>query len=466
MDIVIVGCGKVGFSLAEQLVLESHNVTIVDQNEHSLRRAGDQLDVMTVRGNGISVADLREAGADSADLLVAATNSDEVNMICCLTAKSLGTGYTIARIRNPEYTSSLAELRRNLKIDMVINPENATAIEIYRLLRFPAAANIETFCRGRVELMGVRLQEGDFLVGKPIHTLSPQVKKLSLLFCAADRNGDVSIPNGSFVPQAGDKIYLVGQPDSLDQFFHLLGRYAPQVKQVFIVGGGKVSMYLARLLDSTGIRLKIVELNEDRCRSISERFPQAMVICGDGTDSELLESENLTSSDAFVALTDRDEDNLIISLYAMQKGMAKVVTKCNRQNYTGIVRSLGLDSVVSPKFITASHILHRVRGMQNSQGSVMNSLHRIADGGAEAMEFTVGSCTRHLGTPLKDLRLKAGVLLAVIVRNGQIIIPEGSTCLQEEDSVIIIARGGGILDLNDIYEEDSVLPSSSGGANG
>ena len=464
MDIVIVGCGKVGFSLAEQLVLETHNVTIVDQSESSLHRAGDQLDVMTVRGNGVSVTTLLEAGADSADLLVAATNSDEVNMVCCLTAKSLGTGYTIARIRNPEYISSLAELRRNLKIDMVINPENATAIEIYRLLRFPAAANIETFCRGRVELMGVRLQEKDFLVGKPIHTLSPQVKKLSLLFCAADRGGEVFIPNGSFVPLAGDKLYLVGQPDSLDQFFHLLGRYAPQVKQVFLVGGGKISMYLAKLLSATGIRLKIVERCEDRCRLISERFPKAMVICGDGTDSELLDSENLTSSDAFVALTDRDEDNLIISLYAMQKGLPKVVTKCNRQNYAGIVRSLGLDSVVSPKFITASHILHRVRGMQNSQGSVMNSLHRIADGAAEAMEFTVGPNTRHLGTPLKDLKLKSGVLLAVIVRGAEIIIPEGSSYLQEDDSVIIIARGGGILDLNDIYDEDLGFVVPTGGA--
>ena len=464
MKIVIVGNGKVGFSLAEQLVLETHNVTIVDQSESSLHRAGDQLDVMTVRGNGVSVATLLEAGADSADLLVAATNSDEVNMVCCLTAKSLGTGYTIARIRNPEYISSLAELRRNLKIDMVINPENATAIEIYRLLRFPAAANIETFCRGRVELMGVRLQERDFLVGKPIHTLSPQVKKLSLLFCAADRGGEVFIPNGSFVPLAGDKLYLVGQPDSLDQFFHLLGRYAPQVRQVFLVGGGKISMYLAKLLSATGIRLKIVERCEDRCRLISERFPKAMVICGDGTDSELLDSENLTSSDAFVALTDRDEDNLIISLYAMQKGLPKVVTKCNRQNYAGIVRSLGLDSVVSPKFITASHILHRVRGMQNSQGSVMNSLHRIADGAAEAMEFTVGPNTRHLGTPLKDLRLKSGVLLAVIVRGAEIIIPEGSSYLQEDDSVIIIARGGGILDLNDIYDEDLGFVVPTGGA--
>lgn len=459
MNIIIVGCGKVGFSLAEQLVREKHNITIMDPNDEALQRASDLLDIMTVHGNGSSMQDLRQAGANEADLLVAAANSDEVNMVCCLLAKNLGTQHTIARIRNPEYISSLAELRRNLDIDMVINPENATAVEISRLLRFPAAANIESFCRGRVELIGFRLQEGDFLVDKPLSELSPQIKSMPLLFCAADRGGEVHIPNGSFIPRAGDQMYVAGQPVTLDHFFVLLGRYTSTAKKVFLVGGGKVSLYLAHILDKLGMQLKIVERDEARCRMISEKFPHTIVICGDGTDSELLESENLTNYDAFVSLTDRDEDNLIISLYAMQTGLPKVITKCTRQNYAGIVRSLGLDSVVSPKFITASHILHVVRGLQNSKGSVMNSLHRIADGNAEAMDFTVGPSTRHLGVPLKDLHLKPGILLAVIVRGQEIIIPEGSTCLLENDRVIIVARGGGILDLNDIYIEDFNFPT-------
>ena len=220
-------------------------------------------------------------------------------------------------------------------------------------------------------------------------------------------------------------------------------------------------MYLANILDKMGMRLKIVERNEERCRLISEQFPRVTVICGDGTDSELLESENLTGCDAFVALTDRDEDNLIISLYAMQQGLSKVVTKCNRQNYAGIVRSLGLDSVISPKFITSSHMLRVVRGLQNSQGSVMTSLHRIADGGAEAMEFSVGPSTRNLGVPLKDLRLRPGILVAVIVRGREIIIPEGSSFLMEGDQVIIIARESGILDLNNIYAPESVPPGGT-----
>ena len=462
MNIVIVGGGKIGFSLAEQLVEENHDVTVVDSDEGVLRRAGDQLDVMTVRGNGVSAATLQESGADKADLLVAATNSDEVNMVCCLTAKDQGAKHTIARIRNPEYTASVAELRRNLKIDMAINPENTTAVEIARLLRFPSAADIETFCRGMVELMGFRLQEGDFLVGQPLYALPLDVRKLSLLFCAVERNGEVTIPNGSFVPQVDDKLYMIGRPNSLDQFFRLLGRYAPKIKQVFLLGGGKVSAYLAGILDHMGIRLKIIEQNEERCRLLSERFPRVTVICGDGTDPELLKSENLAASDAFVALSDRDEENLIISLYARQQGISKVITKCNRQNYTGIVRSLGLDSVVSPNFVTASNIVHVVRGLQNSQGSVMNSLHRIADGGAEAIEFTVGPGTSHLGVPLKELRLRPGVLLAVIVRKNDIIIPEGSSSLQEGDRVIIIARGSGVLDLNDIYRSESIV--GGGGA--
>ena len=454
MKIIIIGTGKVGFSLAEQLLNEKHDITIVDTQDSALRRATDALDIMSVKGNGVSTDTLREAGAEDADLLVAATNSDEVNMVCCLTAKHLGAKYTIARIRNPEYNLGLHELKKNMGIDMVINPENATAVEISRLLRFPSAANIETFCRGRVELMGFRLQEGDFLVNQPLHALSAQVKQLSLLVCAVDRDGEVTIPNGSFVPQVGDKLYLIGRPTSLDQFFRLLGRYSPKVKTVFIVGGGKISVYLTAILEKMKRRVKIVELSEKRCRLVSEMMPRTTVICGDGTDQELLESERMSAADAFVALTDRDEDNLIISLYAMQQGMHKVVTKCNRQNYTGIARAVGLDSVISPKLITAAQILQLVRGMQNSQGSVMNTLYRIADGKTEAMEFTVGPSTRHLNVPLRDLHLHKGILIAVIMRDGEIIIPEGSSCIQEGDSVIIISRDRPIQDLNDIYAEE------------
>ena len=463
MNIVIVGNGKVGFSLAQQLVQENHDVTIVDLNEDILHRASDVLDTMVVRGNAVSASTLLEAGANSADLLIATTNSDEVNMVCCLTAKNVGTKRTIARIRNPEYAKSLDEVRRNLKIDRIINPENTTANEIAQLLRFPAATNIQSFCRGRVELMGFRLQEGDFLVGKPLYALSSQVKKLALLFCAAERGEEILIPNGSFVPHAGDKLYLIGQPHGLDQFFRLLGRYTSATKRVFLLGGGKISLYLLDILSEMGTDVKLVELDHARCRQIKEKYPKVTVLCGDGTDQELLESEQFASSDAFIALTDRDEDNVLISLFAMQQGIPKVIAKCNRDNYSSIARSVGLDSVLSAKFITASHILHLVRGMQNSHGSVMNSLYRIADGKAEAVEFTVAANTRNLGVPLKDLALRPGILIAVIVRDRDVIIPEGNSSLQANDRVILISRAGGILDLNDIFVPEDDPSDLAGG---
>jgi len=456
LKIIIVGDGKVGFTLAEHLSREEHDVTIIDTSDNALQKASDTLDVMCIKGNGASLSALKEAGADTADLLIAVTNLDEVNMVCCLTGKRLGAKYTIARVRNFEYTAAQGMLKMGMGIDLLINPENDTAVEISRILRFPSAANIETFYRGRVELMSFRAREEDFFIGQPLSALSRKVRDLPILFCAAERNEEVLIPDGSFVPQVGDKLYLIGAPLGLHGFFELMGRYAPKIRNVFVVGGGRITFYLAALMERMNMKVTIVERKEERCRQLSELLPHTLVINGDGTDQELLESERMTASDAFVALTDRDEDNLIISLYALQKGLKKVVAKCNRQNYTGIVQHLGLDSVISPKLITAGHILQVVRGMQNSKGSVMNALYRIAEGGAEAAEFAVNGTTRHLHTPLKDLRLKRGVLIAVIIHQGQVIIPVGSSVISSGDTVIIISRGMGILDVNDIYDESGM----------
>ena len=454
LKIIIVGDGKVGFTLAQHLSRENHDVTIIDTRDDALRRANDTLDVMCVKGNGASITTLRESGADTADVLIAATNADEVNMVCCLTAKRLGTKYTIARVRDMEYTAELSSLKREMGIDMIINPENATAVEISRLLRFPSAANIDTFYRGRVELIGFRVQADDFICSQPLSALPGKVKALPLLFCAAEREGQVIIPDGSFVPQADDKLYLIGQPVGMSQFFKLLGRYVPKIKEVFLVGGGRISRYLADILENMGMHVKVVELSEQRCLAFSEAQPRTMVICGDGTDKELLESENIASADAFVALTDRDEDNLIISLYAMQRGIPKVIAKSNRQNYASIAHSVGLDSVISPKLITANQILQTVRGMENSKGNVMNALYMIADGQAEAMEFVINSSSSRLGSPLRELRLKKCILIGVLIHDNRIIIPEGSSVLSQGDTVIIVSRDQGILDINDIFETD------------
>lgn len=457
LKIIIVGNGKVGFTLAEHLSQEEHDVTVIDTNDEALRHASDALDVMCVKGNGAAISPLEEAGVSNADVVIAATNLDEVNMVCCLTAKRLGAKFTIARVRNVEYAMEFSHLKDELGVDLAINPENATAVEISRLLRFPPAANIETFCRGRVELIGFRVREGDFLVGAPLSAQSRKLQSLSMLLCAAEReSGEVVIPDGSFVPQVGDHLYLVGDPVGLTSFFRLLGRHTPKSRDVLVVGGGRIAHYLAVILDRIGMQVKIIERSMERCRHLSEVLPHAMILCGDGTDQELLEQENVSATDAFVALTDRDEDNLIISLYAMQQGIPKVVAKCNRQNYVGIAHAAGLDSIISPKMITASHILQVVRGMQNSKGSVMNALYKIADGRAEAMEFMVNETTHNLNIPLRDLRLKKGILIAVLVRSGKIIIPDGSSVISSGDIVILISRNHGILDINDIFE-DSLL---------
>jgi len=452
LKIIIAGDGKVGSTLAEHLSQEEHDVTIIDTNEETLRRASDTLDVMCVKGNGASIAALRQAGVETADIVIAATSLDEINMVCCLTAKRLGAKYAIARIRNVEYTVDQVTLQKVLGIDTVINPEYATAIEISRLLRFPAAANIETFFRGRVELVSFMVQEGDFFAGHPLTDLSRQVKNLPILFCAAEQEGEVIIPDGSFVPKPGSRLYLIGEPIGIQKFFRLLGRYIPGIHSVFILGGGRISHYLASILLRMGVEVKVVEQKEERCRVLSEQLPHSLIICGDGTDQELLESEHFTASDAFVALTDRDEDNLIISLYALQRGISKAIAKSNRPNYAFIARTAGLDSIVTPKLITASHILQLVRGMRNSKGSVMTALYQIADGKAEAMEFIAGANTYGLGLPLQKLSLKKGILIAAIVHEGKVIIPEGSSCVSKGDTVIIVSRDQGIMDLSDIYE--------------
>ena len=447
------GDGKVGFTLAEHLSQEKHDITVIDTNDDALKRASEALDVMCVKGNGASISALRESGVDTADVIIAATSMDEVNMVCCLTAKRLGAKYTIARVRNVEYALELSTLKKELGIDLVINPENATAVEIARLLRFPPAANIETFYRGRVELISFRVQEDDFLVGHPLSAQAHRLQELPMLFCAAEREGEVIIPDGSFVPQVGDRLYIIGQPVGLNAFFKMLGRYTPKIKDVFLVGGGRITHYLAAILENLGMRVKVVEKQMERCRHLSEVLPRTTVICGDGTDEELLESENIANADAFIALTDRDEDNLIISLYAMQQGLSKVIVKSNRQNYVGIAQAVGLDSVISPKLITANQILQVVRGIKNSKGSVMNALYKIANGSAEAMEFVANETTRHLGVALKDLRLKRGILVAVLVHQSRIIIPDGSSSIQNGDTVIIVSRNQHILDINDIYDE-------------
>ena len=442
--------------MATQMSAEGHDVTIIDSNPQVLSESAERLDIMAVIGNGASMATLRSAGVEKADVLIAATSRDELNLLTCLTAKKLGAKRTIARVRNPEYSDQLVAMQEELGLSMTVNPEQAAAQEAYQLLQFPSFLKRDSFARGRVELVSFTVQEGDFLAGRTLASLSSKIQGLPMLLCTVERGDEVFIPNGASLIRAGDRVSIAGTPSGINQFFKLLGRQTHRIRDVFIIGGGRIAFYLLVQLERLGMSCKVVEKGEERCRELAEEFPHSLVIHGDGTDPELLTEERMASSDAFVALTDRDEDNLIISLYAHQAGVPKVVAKSSRQNYTAIARSAGVESVVSPKLATVGLILRFIRGLQNSKGTVMNALYRIAGGRAEAMEFIVSSATRNLGVALKELRLRKGILIAVIVRGNHVIIPEGSTCLEQGDDVIVIARDSGILDLNDIYEGGGV----------
>lgn len=451
MNIIIVGAGKVGFTLAEQLSSADHDVTIIDNNELAIRHASDALDVMCIKGSGASPASLKAAGASNADFVLATTSLDEVNMLCSLMAKQLGAKYTIVRIRDVEYTADLSAFRRDLNIDMVINPEFSTAIEISHLLRFPPAATIDTFLRGRVELLGTTVQEGDFIIGRSLSDLSRKLQPLPFLFCAAQRGEEVIIPHGDFVPQVGDALYVIGSPLGLHQYFRLLGRYVPKVNSVLMIGGSRIAHYLAQMLDQMHMKVTIVENRADRCEFLSDLLPRALILYGDGTDQELLMTEHFSNHDAFIALTGRDEDNLLIALYAKQQGLKKVIAKSNRDNYTGIARSAGLESILSPKMITVSSILRVVRGYEESKDNRMVALYRFADNDAEAAEFELTKDTLYLGVPLKDLPLKPGVLLSAILHQDKVTIPTGNDTLYLGDRVIVVSHDQPISAFNDIY---------------
>lgn len=451
---IIAGAGKVGATVAEQLTAEGHDVTIVDLSEETTTKLSNQLDVMCIKGNCSSRETLLEAGAVDTDVLIATTESDELNLLCCYCGHRLGIPHTVARVRDISYVDEVESLKRDLNITMIVNPEHATAVEISRMLRFPNAANVDTFARGQVELVAFHVQEGDFICNHAIMDVSRRIQNVPFLFCAVERGSEVFIPNGRSVLKQGDKVYIAGTPNGIHEFFHMLGRQAHKIRRAFIIGGGRICFYLLAELERLGMSCKVVEKDAARCRTLSEAFPRATIINGDGTDPELLSEERISAADAFIALTNRDEDNLIISLYAHQEKVPKVVAKSSHQNYTSIARSAGVESVVSPKLTTAAQILQLIRGIQNSKGNTMTALYRIASNQAEAMQFRVTSDARFLGTPLKDLRsrLREGILIAVIVRDNEVIIPQGSTTLEAGDEVIVVAKDSGIIDLDDIYQ--------------
>ncbi|MDR2908599.1 MAG: Trk system potassium transporter TrkA [Oscillospiraceae bacterium] len=456
MNIIIVGDGKVGYTLADQLGMEGHNITVIDRNEKNLRHTMETLDVMGVLGNGASSSVQMEAGVQNADIVIASTSADETNMICCLTAKSLGAKNTIARIRNPEYMAQLGMLKEQFGLSMTVNPELEAAREIARVIKFSPAAGIETFSKGRVELIEFRLGDNCLLAGKKLSELH-LATDTRVLICAVNRDDEVIIPDGSFVLNAGDHIHITGETRDISKFLRSIGENEGfKIRAIMIVGGGRIGYYLAKMLDDRGIDIKIIEINEARCEELSDLLPRAAIVCGDGSEIELLESEGLEDMDAFVALTGFDEENLIMSMVANHKKVPKIVTKTGRFKYVSLINRMGIDTVVNPKMTTASQIVQYVRSMQNSVSlSNIKTLHKIVDGKAEAVEFAANGNTRHLDVPLSKLSLKKNLLIAVLVRAGKVIIPHGKDSIQKGDSVIVVTGGSHHLrDLNDIFSEE------------
>ena len=449
MKIIIVGYGKVGTTLAEQLNRENHDITLIDCDSEALQSISDSTDVMSVTGNGAVYQVQMEAGIKEADLLIATTNSDELNMLCCLIAKKAGNCHTIARIRNPEYSAEINYIREELNLSLAINPELAAAREIARLLRFPNAIKIELFAKGRIELLKFMIPKDSILDRMKVMDVVSRLKS-NVLICAVERGDDVVIPDGNFEMRGGDKISFIAPHADCADFFRKAGIENNTVNSAMFVGGGKLTVYLAKALADTKIKIKIIEQDEERCRILSELLPHAMIIHGDGSDQKLLLEEGIRQTEAFASLTGVDEENILLSLYAASQSRAKLITKVNKIAFENVINALNLGSVIYPKMLTADIILQYVRAMQNSMGSNIETLYKIVADKAEALEFRVRGDSPVLGIPLEKLRTRNNLLVACINRNGRIIMPRGKDTLEAGDTVIIVTTHTGLNDLKDI----------------
>ncbi len=455
MNIIIAGCGKVGRALAEQLSREKHDITVIDRKPEAIQQITNIADVRGVVGNGASYEIQMDAGIDTADLMIAVTDADEVNLLCCLIAKKAGGCQTIARVRNPVYHHEIHHIKDELGLSMVINPEWAAAMEMARLLRFPSAIDIDTFANGRIELLRFQLEEQNPLCDNKIKDLH-MLSRCEVLICIVERGNEVLIPSGEVELKAGDMISVVASPVNASRFFKAIGIETNQVKNTMIIGGGKISFYLAKRLLEMGIQVKIIEKDRDACERLCEILPKAMIINGDGTDRELLAEEGLAKAEGFAALTNMDEENVMLALYAKSMSKAKKITKVNRNTFDTIIGSLNIGSLIYPKHITSETILQYVRAMQNSIGSNVETLYRLVDGNAEALEFVIKGKSEVTDIPLQELQLKPHILVCAINRKGKIIIPKGQDCIQEGDSVVIITTDcGAYKDIRDIMKKTS-----------
>lgn len=454
MKIIIVGCGKVGRTLAEELNKEDNEVTVIDRRYSVVEEISNKFDVMGVAGNGASYKTQMEAGIEKADILIAVTGSDELNLLCCLIAKRAGNCQTIARVRNPEYSAEIGFVKEALGLAMTINPEYAAAQEIARVLRFPSAIKIDTFAKGRVEMLKFKVPGESRLNGMLVMSIAPKLGA-DILVCAVEREGEIFIPKGDFRIQEKDVVSIIAGPKKAGDFFKKIGIETHQVKDTMIVGGGDTAYYLAKLLLPMGIDVKLIEQQEERCNTLSELLPKAQIIHADGSEQIVLIEEGVGQAEAFVALTNIDEENVMLSLFARSQTKGKIATKINRMDFDRVIKELDLDTTVYPKKITAQYILQFVRAMKNSIGCNVETMYRILDEKAEALEFVVKENSELPGIPLEELRIKENTIVACIIRGRNIIIPRGKDEMQVGDSVVIVTTTLGLKDIRDVISVKS-----------
>lgn len=449
MKIVVIGDGKVGRTIIEHMSREGHEIVVIDKNPKVIDQIVDLFDVMGMCGTGTSYDTLKEAGVKKADVVIATTPSDEINLLSCVVAKSLGAKSTIARVRSHEYSKQVELMSQELEISMIVNPESEAATEILNIINFPEANKVETFRKGKLEIVELYIPENSPLVGLSLASLHAKFP-VELLIGIVQRNGEVTIPNGSFVINAKDKIHVVASRANLKSFLSKLGLEEMKLKEIMIIGGGKISYYLAQHLLKAKYKVKIIENNYERCLELSDLLPQATIIHGDGTDQLLLMDEGIKGIDAVVSLTGIDEENIIISMYAQKQEVKKVVAKINKTALSNILESVGVASVISPKDITADRILGYIRSTNNSRNSNIERLYKLADNQVEAVEFVAKAKSKVIDKPIKNLSLRPNTLIAAIIRDNEVFIPNGNSVIAEGDSVIIISKDRILYELNDI----------------
>lgn len=450
LNIIIVGCGKVGATLIEQLSKEGHDITIIDKNAQKIQAMTDLYDVMGLVGNGASYNVQMEAGIDNTDLIIAVTDSDELNLLCCTVAKRVGDCAAIARVRTPDYSKEVGYLREKLGLAMIINPELEAAKEASRILYLPTTLEVNSFAHGQAELIKFKIPENNVLDGITIAHLGKNIDITNILICAIERDGEVYIPSGDFQMEKDDIISFVASRQNARSFLSDIGFKTNQVKTAMIIGGGKAAYYLAHQLLHMGISVKIIESDRARCEELSILLPKAIIINGDGTDEELLKEEGIEYVESFIPLTGIDEENILLTLHARQVSNAKVITKINRINFKNVISQLDLGSVIYPRYITSEAIIAYVRAKKDSMNSNIETLYHMFDYRAEAIEFRVYQESDVTNVPLADLSLKKNLLISFINRNGSIIIPSGQDCIRIGDTVMIVTTHTGFHDIQDI----------------